>query len=214
MKRVIDNYQYETQLFEKGIEYIAGIDEVGRGPLAGPVVACAVIMPKGCYIEEVTDSKKVSEKTRAKLNDIILEKAVAVGISFVDEKVIDEINIYEATKKAMLEALSKLSVKPEYVLIDAMPLEFDIPHQSIIKGDELSFSIGCASIVAKVARDKFMDELDKIYPQYGFKKNKGYPTKLHRDAIIKYGITDVHRKTYGPVKNAILKEKNEQQKLF
>ncbi len=211
MKKMIDNYQYETKLYKEGYNLIAGIDEVGRGPLAGPVVACAVIMPKGCYIEGVTDSKKLSHKKRLELKGQILEKALAVGISFISEKIIDEINIYEATKRAMMDAISKLETKPDYVLIDAMPLEFDIPHQAIIKGDELSFVIGCASIIAKEARDSFMDELDKLYPEYGFKQNKGYPTKMHRDALIKYGATDVHRKTYGPVKRALEKE---QPKLF
>ncbi|MGM9899699.1 MAG: ribonuclease HII [Bacilli bacterium] len=214
MKKINDNYQYEKKLYEEGYEYIAGIDEVGRGPLAGPVVACAVIMPKGCYIEGVTDSKKLSHKKRQQLKAEIMEKALAIGISFIDEKIIDEINIYEATKKAMQEALSKLSIKPDYVLIDAMPLELEIPHQAIIKGDELSFMIGCASIIAKEARDDFMIELDQKYPQYGFKQNKGYPTKMHREALKKYGISIVHRKTYGPVKSVINQEHYEQEKLF
>lgn len=202
-KEKIDNLKFEKELYEEGYTLIAGVDEVGRGPLAGPVVASCVIMPKGIYIEGVTDSKKISPKKRKILKEEILNKCVAVSTIFIDENIIDEINIYEATKVAMLKAINEISVKPEYVLIDAMPLEFDIPHKSIIKGDELSFSIACASIIAKEARDDFMDELDKIYPEYGFKQNKGYPTKAHREALIKYGITKVHRKTYGPVKKVI-----------
>lgn len=204
-KEVIDNLKYERRLYDEGYNLIAGIDEVGRGPLAGPVVASCVIMPKGSYIEGVTDSKKITPKKRKILKEKILEMAVSVSTIFIDEKVIDEINIYEATKVAMLKALNTQSIKPDYVLIDAMPLEIDIPHESIIKGDELSFSIACASIIAKEARDDFMDELDKIYPEYGFIKNKGYPTKAHRDALNKYGVTKVHRRTYGPVKKVLEK---------
>ena len=157
-KEVIDNLKYERRLYDEGYNLIAGIDEVGRGPLAGPVVASCVIMPKGSYIEGVTDSKKISPKKRKILKEQILEMAVSVSTIFIDEKVIEEINIYEATKVAMLKALNTQSIKPDYVLIDAMPLEIDIPHESIIKGDELSFSIACASIIAKEARDDFMDE--------------------------------------------------------
>ena len=216
MKKIIDNYQYEQALYNEGYEYVAGIDEVGRGPLAGPVVASCVIMPKGFYVEGITDSKQVSLKKRLEFNQIILDNAIAVATVFIDEKVIDEINIYEATKKAMLQTLEEIKIKPEYVLIDAMPLDFNIPHASIIKGDAKSFMIACASIVAKIARDNYMDELDKIYPKYGFKKNKGYPTKAHREALLKYGVTEVHRKTYGPVKKAIekLHPQYEQQKLL
>lgn len=198
-KAVIDNYVYERKLFNEGYEYLVGIDEVGRGPLAGPVVATAIIMPKGCYIEGVTDSKKVSPKKRKELKKLILEKALDVSTIFIDEKVIDEVNIYEATKIAMYEAIKGLKLKPDYILIDAMPLELDVLHESIIKGDEKSFTIACASIIAKEARDDYMDELDKLYPEYGFKQNKGYPTKVHREALIKYGVTPIHRKTYGPV---------------
>lgn len=200
---LLNNLEYEKALYEKGYKLIAGIDEVGRGPLAGPVVATCIIMPAFDVIDGVTDSKKITPKKRKILKEEILKKAICVSTIFIDEKIIDEINIYEATKKAMLEALSNMSVKPDYVLIDAMPLEIDIPHESIIKGDMLSYTISCASIVAKEARDDFMDELDKIYPEYGFIKNKGYPTKMHRDALKKYGVTKVHRKTYGPVRDVI-----------
>lgn len=204
-KNIIDNYVYERKLHEEGYEYLAGIDEVGRGPLAGPVVATAIIMPKDCYIEGVIDSKKVSPKKRKELKKIILEKAIAVSTIFIDEKIIDEVNIYEATKIAMYKAVKELEIKPDYILIDAMPLELDIPHDSIIKGDEKSFTIACASIIAKEARDDFMDELDKMYPEYGFKQNKGYPTKVHREALNKFGATPVHRKTYGPVAKVLSK---------
>ena len=203
----IDNYQFELKLHKDGYTMIAGVDEVGRGPLAGPVVASAVIMPSDCYIEGVTDSKKLSEKKRKELKEKILSNALAVSTIFIDEKVIDEINIYEATKVAMLKAIESLNPKPDYVLIDAMPLEFDIPHDSIIKGDLKSFAIACASIIAKEARDDFMRELDKKYPEYGFAKNMGYPTKMHREALIKYGATKVHRTTYGPVAKVLNQDK-------
>ena len=195
----MNNYEFETKYYDQGIKYIAGVDEVGRGPLAGPVVAAAVIMPKGFYIEGITDSKKLSEKKRNLFEEQILKNALSVGIAFISEKVIDEINIYEASRKAMIEAISKLQVKPEIVLVDAMPMNIDIPTESIIKGDEKSFMIACASIVAKQARDRFMDELGKQYPQYGFEKHKGYPTKYHLEAIKTHGVLDIHRKTYKPV---------------
>lgn len=207
MKKVmIDNYIFERKLHDEGYTLIAGVDEVGRGPLAGPVAATAIIMPKDCYIEGVTDSKKVSPKKRKELKNQILEKAIAVSTIFINEKIIDEVNIYEATKLAMYQAINELDPKPDYVLIDAMPLDLDIPHESIIKGDEKSFTIACASIIAKEARDELMDEFDQKYPEYGFKQNKGYPTKKHRNALLTYGVTPIHRRTYGPVKVAIQKQ--------
>ena len=202
-----DNYQYENDLYQKGKEYIAGVDEVGRGPLAGPVVAAAVIMPKDCYIEGVTDSKKLSAKKRALLKQKIESNALAIGIAFIDEKIIDEVNIYQASKLAMIDAISKLKIKPDVVLVDAMPLELEMPSISIIKGDEKSFMIGCASIIAKETRDDFMVELDKKYPEYEFAKHKGYPTKAHIEAVKKYGILEIHRKTYRPISDMI-KEQN------
>lgn len=205
-KVIIDNYIFERTLHDEGYTLIAGVDEVGRGPLAGPVAATAIIMPKDCYIEGVTDSKKVSPKKRKELKNQILEKAIAVSTIFINEKIIDEVNIYEATKLAMYQAINELDPKPDYVLIDAMPLDLDIPHESIIKGDEKSFTIACASIIAKEARDELMDEFDQKYPEYGFKQNKGYPTKKHRNALLTYGITPIHRRTYGPVKVAIQKQ--------
>lgn len=190
--------EFETELYESGINYIAGIDEVGRGPLVGPVVTAAVILPKDFYDERINDSKKLTEKKRELLYDVIMENAVSVGIGISSEDVIDKINILEATKKAMIEAVNNLSVKPEHLLIDAVKLNIDIPQTSIIKGDAKSESIAAASIIAKVTRDRMMIELDKIHPEYDFKHNKGYGTKKHIEAIEKYGIIKEHRKTFAP----------------
>ena len=201
-------YSYERALIKDGISLIAGVDEVGRGPLVGPVVCAAVILPLNYQLEGLTDSKKLSEKKRDKFYDIIMRDAVSVSIGIKDAKVIDEVNIYEATKLAMEEAIKTLSVKPEHVLIDAMPLALDIPTTSIIKGDAKSLSIAAASVIAKVTRDKMMYELDKKYPMYNYKKNKGYPTKEHVEAINKYGIIDGYRLTYGPVKDYLKKKDN------
>lgn len=195
----MDLYKYENELYEKGIEYIGGVDEVGRGPLIGSVVAACTVLPKGFVLEGLTDSKKLSEKKRDEYFDIIMDKAIAVGIGIVDEKVIDEINIYEATKVAMKEAIVNTNVKLEHVLIDAMPLDIDIPTTSIIKGDSKSISIAAASVIAKVTRDRMMYELDKVYPMYGLASNKGYGTKKHIEAIKEYGITRYHRLSFKPV---------------
>lgn len=190
--------EFETELYNKGINFIAGIDEVGRGPLVGPVVTAAVILPKDFYDERINDSKKLTEKKRELLYDVIMENAISVGIGISSENVIDEINILNATKRAMLEAVNNLSVKPEHLLIDAVKLDTDIPQTSIIKGDAKSESIAAASIIAKVTRDRMMIELDKIHPEYDFKHNKGYGTKKHIEAIRKYGIIKEHRKTFAP----------------
>lgn len=190
--------EYENELYKKGIELVGGVDEVGRGPLVGPVVCACVILPKDYYNEEINDSKKISEKKRERLFDTIMNNAIGVGIGISSEKVIDEINILEATKLAMKEAISKCSVKPQHVLIDAVKLDIDIPSTSIIKGDAKSQSIAAASIIAKVTRDRMMDELDLKHPEYSFKKNKGYGTKAHIEAIRKYGIIDEHRKSFAP----------------
>lgn len=195
---------YEKELYDKGISLIAGVDEVGRGPLVGPVVACAVILPVNYHLEGLNDSKKLSEKKRNLFYDILIKDAISYGIGIIDAKKIDEVNIYEATKLAMKEAISKLSVKPEYVLIDAMKLDLDIPSLSIIKGDAKSESIAAASVIAKVTRDRMMDELDVLHPEYGFKNHKGYPTKKHLEAIKKYGVLDNYRFTYGPVRDLII----------
>ena len=195
-KVTYDKLEYEKIEQAKGYKLIAGVDEVGRGPLAGPVVVACVIMPTDDLIDGIDDSKKVSEKKREKLYPLILEKAICVNIAVVDEKVIDEINILEATKKAMYEAVAGMKVQPEVVLIDAVKLDLPCKTVSIIKGDAKSYNIGAASIVAKVYRDRMMNEYAKIYPQYGFEKNKGYGTKAHIDAIKEFGATPIHRQSF------------------
>ena len=198
LERLIKMSVFEKEAYEKGYTYIAGMDEAGRGPLAGPVVAASVILPKDCLIEGVNDSKKVSEKKREKLYDDITQNAIAWGVGIVDNQVIDEINILEATRKAMHEAICQLKVKPDYILIDAEK-KVDtngIPYMPIIKGDALSISIAAASIVAKVTRDRMMREYDRMFPVYGFEKHKGYGTKAHIDAIRENGLCMIHRKTF------------------
>ena len=196
----IDNTKYEHELYDKGINYIAGVDEVGRGPLVGPVVTACVVLPKDFKLDGLTDSKKLTPKKRDEFFDIIMEKALGVGIGIKSEKVIDEVNIYEATKLAMYEAIDNCPCKIEHVLIDAMKLDkLDFPSTSIIKGDLKSITISAASVIAKVTRDRMLDELDEKYPMYDFKHNKGYPTKKHVDAIKEYGIIEEHRKTFKPV---------------
>lgn len=190
--------EYENELYKQGITYVAGVDEVGRGPLIGSVICACVILPKDYYNEEINDSKKLSNKKREKLYDIIMENALSVSIGECTEDEIDELNILGATKKAMIEAINKSIIKPEHVLIDAVKLDIDIPSTSIIKGDAKSQSIAAASIIAKVTRDRMMDELDKKHPEYGLSKNKGYPTKEHMEAIKKYGLLKEHRKTFKP----------------
>ena len=195
-----DLLKYEKELYDKNIKLIAGVDEVGRGPLVGPVVAAAVILPVNYHLEGLNDSKKLSEKKRNELYPMIIRDAISYGIGVIDSKKIDEVNIYEASRLAMYDAIKNLKVKPEHILVDAMPLYLDIPSTSIIHGDALSASIAAASIVAKVTRDNMMYELDKKYPNYGFAKHKGYPTKSHLEALSKYGPLDNYRFTYGPVK--------------
>lgn len=199
--------EYENELYDKGYKLICGIDEVGRGPLLGPVVTAAVILPIGYFNPEIKDSKKLSEKKREKLYDIIMKDAISIGIGIVDEKKIDEINIYEATKVAMKMAIDNLDVKPDYILIDAMKLDIDIPSSSIIKGDAKSESIASASIIAKVTRDRMLDEIDLEYPMYDLKNNKGYGTKKHLEALKQYGPCKYHRYSYSPVIDS-LKMKN------
>lgn len=198
---MIDLYKYENELRSKNINIIGGVDEVGRGPLIGSVVAACVVLPNDFVLEGLTDSKKLSEKKRDEFYKVIKEKALAIGIGIVDNKVIDEINIYEATKIAMCDAIKQVESKInlEHVLIDAMKLDLDIPSTSIIKGDAKSISIAAASVIAKVTRDKMMYELDEIYPMYDLSHNKGYGTKKHIEAIEKYGITKYHRVTFNPV---------------
>lgn len=204
----MDLYQYERELNEQGITLIAGVDEVGRGPLIGNVVAACVVLPKDFKLEGLTDSKKLSEKKRNEYYEVICNEALAIGIGRVSPQVIDEVNIYEATKLAMKESIKecKKNCRIEHVLIDAMPLELDIPTTSIIKGDLKSITISAASVIAKVTRDRMLDELHEKFPMYDFKKNKGYPTKKHLAAIEEFGIINEHRRSYGPVKNYV--EKN------
>ena len=196
MSRLFD---FDSQYFNLGA--VAGIDEAGRGPLAGPVVAASVIMPQdeNLLIEEVNDSKKLSEKKREKLFDLIVERAVAYAIEEVDCKVIDEINILNATKLAMSNCLENITEKPDFVLIDAVKLETGFQTMPIIKGDATSYNIAAASILAKVHRDRLMQKYDEIYPQYGFAKHKGYGTKFHIEQIKKYGLCEIHRRSF--VKN-------------
>lgn len=194
---------FERQYRSQGFQLIAGVDEVGRGPLAGPVAAAAVILPEDFYLAGIDDSKKLTENKREEYSEIIKRDALAIGISMIPASVIDVINIYEATKKAMISAINGLAQKPDFILIDAMRLDTPSPSESIIKGDAKSISIAAASIVAKVARDHLMKDLAKSYPQYGFEQNMGYGTKAHIDAIYQYGITPYHRKSFAPIKDSI-----------
>ena len=195
-ERLIKMQKFEKPLYENGIKYVAGIDEVGRGPLAGPVVTCAMVLRPDVLIEGVNDSKKVSEKNREKLFDIIIDNCISYGIGMANEKVIDSINILNATKEAMKEALANLKVTPEHLLIDALELGINIPTTPLIKGDAFSISIAAASIIAKVTRDRMMVAYDEIYPEYGFARNKGYGTSEHVAALKKYGPCPIHRMSF------------------
>ncbi len=204
----VDLLSYEKELYKQGKTLICGTDEVGRGPLCGPVVAAACILPVNYKVEGLTDSKRLTEKKREKLYDILInDKNVHYAIGIVDEKRIDEINIREASKEAMIQAINKLDIKPEHVLIDAMNLDIDIDQTAIIHGDALSLSIAAASVIAKVTRDNMMIELDKTYPEYGFAKHKGYPTKDHIEAVKKYGVLPFYRFTFSPISD-LIKEDN------
>lgn len=202
-----DNYKYERELIEKGVNFIAGVDEVGRGPLIGPVVTACVVLPHEFSLDGLTDSKKLNEKKRDYFYKEIKKQALGIGIGMCSAEEIDKYNIYEATKIAMKRAIEDCSkkCKIEHVLIDAMKLDLDIPTTSIIKGDLKSISISAASVIAKVTRDEMLYELDKMYPMYGFRENVGYPTKKHMEAIEEYGILKEHRKSFGPVKDYILR---------
>ena len=187
----------EESLYDEGYEYICGVDEAGRGPLCGPVVAAAVILPKHVCIEGVNDSKKISEKKREKLYDDIMKGAIAVGIGISDVDVIEKVNILNATKIAMKKAIESLSIKPDYVLIDGnQKIDIDILQETVVSGDAKSESIASASIIAKVTRDRMLRKFDEMYPEYGFAKHKGYGTKAHIEAIKKYGLTPIHRKSF------------------
>lgn len=203
-RRVDDLYKYEYVYKEKGMQFIAGIDEAGRGPLAGPVVVAAVILPLGLYLPKINDSKKISAKVREELYTEIMAKAIAVGHAVVSEKVIDRINIYQATINGMYDAIFSLEPQPDQVLIDAVPLEkLPMPALSIIRGDSKSATIAAASIIAKVERDHLMDAYDKEYPEYGFSQHKGYGTEQHIAALKKYGPCPIHRCSFEPIKSLI-----------
>lgn len=195
--------EFEKNARKSGFKFIAGIDEVGRGPLAGPVVSAAVILPEDFDLHEVNDSKQLSLKKREELFVKIKEQAVAIGIGIKDHDVIDQVNIYEATKLAMKEAVEQLEVKPDFLLIDAMVLDLPIGQEKIIKGDARSISIACASIIAKVTRDKMMEEFDIMYPGYDFSNNAGYGTKKHLMGLEEHGVTPIHRKSFAPVKDMV-----------
>lgn len=192
---------YEKECYARGMELIAGVDEVGRGPLAGPVVAAAVILPKGCKIPGLNDSKKIPKSKHKEIYEAVLQNAIAIGIGIKDNQVIDQVNIYEATKLAMMEAIGQLEPQPQHLLIDAMKLDLPIPQTSIIKGDANSLSIAAASIVAKVTRDQMMEEFDKEYPGYDFAQNAGYGTANHLAGLHQLGVTPIHRRSFEPVKS-------------
>ena len=192
---------YEKELYTQGIQLIAGVDEVGRGPLAGPVVAAAVILPKACKIPGLNDSKKIPKSKHKEIYEAVLQNAIAIGIGIKDNQVIDQVNIYEATKLAMREAIGQLEPQPQHLLIDAMRLDLPIPQTSIIKGDANSLSIAAASIVAKVTRDQMMEEFDRKYPGYDFAQNAGYGTAKHLAGLDQLGVTPIHRRSFEPVKS-------------
>lgn len=200
-ERLEEMLAYEKECYARGMELIAGVDEVGRGPLAGPVVAAAVILPKSCKIPGLNDSKKIPKFKHKEIYEAVLQNAIAIGIGIKDNQVIDQVNIYEATKLAMMEAIGQLDPQPQHLLIDAMKLDLAIPQTSIIKGDAKSLSIAAASIVAKVTRDQMMEEFDREYPGYDFAQNAGYGTAKHLAGLDKLGVTPIHRRSFEPVKS-------------
>ena len=201
--RLIELKKIDKEFFDKGVKYIAGIDEAGRGPLAGPVVVASVILPQDSMIEGINDSKKVSEAKREKLYDIIINEAISYGVGIIYQDEIDEINILQATKKGLTEAIKQMEIKPNIIMVDALSGidTLGIPYKSIIKGDAKCYSIAAASIIAKVTRDRIMREWDKVYPEYGFGSHKGYGTAKHIAAIREFGPCPIHRKTF--IKNFI-----------
>ena len=199
---------YEKELYKQGVTLIAGVDEVGRGPLAGPVVAAAVILPKNCKIKGLNDSKKIPKKKHLEIYQAVQEQALSIGIGIMDNHIIDQVNIYEATKQAMKEAIFQLNPQPDHLLIDAMKLELPISQTSIIKGDANSLSIAAASIVAKVTRDNIMKNYDNQYPGYDFTANAGYGTAKHLEGLEKLGVTPIHRISFEPVKTLVSTKKD------
>lgn len=194
-----DIYKYEEELVLKGYKYIAGCDEAGRGPMAGPLVAASVILPIGYRLDKLDDSKKLTAKVRDQLFDIIMRDALEVKVSVISVEDVDKLNVYQASKLAMTECVEGFSLPVDYVLTDCMKLDVDIEVLDLVKGDSKSASIAAASVIAKVTRDRIMDKLDDEYPEYCFKKHKGYVTKLHLEMLEKYGPSPVHRKSFGPV---------------
>ena len=197
----IEMQYYERLAYKEGASFIAGVDEVGRGPLAGPVVAAAVILPKNIEDLGFDDSKKLSASKREEIYRLIQEKAIAIGIGIVDADIIDQVNIYQASRLAMQQAVSELKIQPDYLLIDAMKIDVNTPQIGIIKGDAKSISIAAASIVAKQVRDQMMQEFDELYPGYDFSNNAGYGTTKHLEGLNKKGICPIHRKTFAPIKD-------------
>lgn len=195
-----DIYSYEDELTKKGYKYIAGTDEAGRGPMAGPLVVAAVILPNGYRLDKLDDSKKLTSKTRDELYDIIMRDALEVKVEIISVEDVDKLNVYMASKKGMTDCVLKFKLPVDFVLTDCMKLDIEIPFLDLVKGDSKSASIAAASIIAKVTRDRIMDKLDEEYPQYGFKKHKGYVTKYHLEMLEKCGVSDVHRKSFTPVK--------------
>lgn len=191
--------EFENEAYKQGKKCIVGLDEAGRGPMAGPLVVGAVVFKEGYGNDLINDSKQLSEKKREELYDIIIRDALDYCVVIIDEQRVDELNVYRASQTGMIEAIKKLKVNPDYALTDAMPLGDVVEHKAIIKGDSLSLSIAAASILAKVTRDRIMNEYDKMYPEYNFKKHKGYPTKEHKELLKKFGASPVHRKSFKPV---------------
>ena len=198
-----ERLKFEQQAYQSGKKVIIGLDEAGRGPMAGPLVVAGVIFKEGYYDEQINDSKQLSEKKRERLYDLIIENALAYHIEVIDVEEVDKLNVYQASRTGMIRYIDKIDLKPDYALTDAMPLGEHIEHLSIIKGDALSLSIGAASILAKVTRDRIMKEYDVMYPEYGFAKHKGYPTKAHKEALKQYGVTPIHRRSFAPVSEVL-----------
>ena len=199
-----ERLKYEKAAYQQGKKVIIGLDEAGRGPMAGPLVVGAVIFDKNYYNEDIDDSKKLTEKKREALYDVIIHDALAYQIEIIDVEEVDRLNVYQASKIGMLRAIEHISLQPDFALTDAMPLGDAIDHQAIIKGDHLSMTIGAASILAKVTRDRIMKDYDVMYPQYGFAKHKGYPTKQHKEALLHYGVTPIHRRSFQPVIDVLI----------
>lgn len=199
----INLYEYENKIWELGYNYIVGLDEAGRGPMAGPLVVGAVVLDKNKQIEGLNDSKQLSKKKRESLYEEIIEKAISYRVEFIFEEELDKLNIYQASKQGMIRAYNNIDVEVDYLLSDAIDLNQDVKSEAIIKGDSISASIAAASILAKVSRDRYMVEIAKVYPEYGFERHKGYVTKLHLEKLFEYGPCDIHRRSFEPVRRAI-----------